>query len=88
MFGLQKNNYKYTTKIFICTRKNSKIKGRKFAIINDEAHSSQSGEGARKVKEVLITNSENSENHSKIEMDEDLVDKIEKYMEKNGPQKV
>lgn len=36
-------------------KKISKVRGKYFAVIIDEAHSSQTGEAARKVKEVLVT---------------------------------
>ena len=68
----------------------NQIKGRNFAIIVDEAHSSQSGESAQKVKEVLTKNLEDTlEKEAEQEAQEeesrkDLVDRIEEEMEKRG----
>jgi len=65
----------------------NQLKGKNFAIIIDEAHSSQTGESAKKVKEVL---SQNLEEHEKAEALEeeaqkDLVDRIEEEIQKRGP---
>jgi len=67
----------------------SKVKGKYFAIIIDEAHSSQTGDSATKVKEVLTTNLDEA---ARIESEEeerreDIVDQIEKEMDKRGPHK-
>jgi type I restriction enzyme R subunit len=63
------------------------LKGNKFAIIIDEAHSSQSGEGAKKVKDVLTNNYDNEPTQNVEESDEDLVDRIEKQMARRGSHK-
>ncbi|CUR51344.1 Helicase, type I site-specific restriction-modification system restriction subunit [Nitrosotalea devaniterrae] len=91
-------NLETSRKILISTQqkfpfayeKITNLKGRNFAIIIDEAHSSQTGEGAsKKVKEVLTTNLEEA---AKIESEleeseEDIIDKISAEMKKRGPQK-
>jgi len=66
----------------------TKVKGKYFAIIIDEAHSSQTGESTTSVKEVLTTNLDDAaKQESKIEeQQQDIVDQIEKEMEKRGPQ--
>ena len=66
-----------------------KVKGKYFAIIIDEAHSSQTGDSATKVRKVLTTNLDEEEKiELKIEESTpDIVDKIEKEMEMRGPQK-
>ena len=68
--------------------KMSQIKGKNFAIIIDEAHSSQTGESAEKVREVL-NNSAQVERESKAEdARKDIIDQIEEkdidsvYMER------
>ena len=67
----------------------SKVKGKYFAVIIDEAHSSQSADTSKKVQQVLTTNlNEASEQESKFEdEEEDIIDKIEKEMKERGPQK-
>ena len=58
--------------------KMSQIKGKNFAIIIDEAHSSQTGESAEKVREVL-NNSAQVERESKAEdARKDIIDILEK----------
>ncbi|KES13745.1 Type I site-specific restriction-modification system, R subunit or related helicase [Snodgrassella alvi SCGC AB-598-P14] len=53
--------------------KDTQLKGRRYAIIADEAHSSQTGKTANKVKDVLL-----SENH---EEEQDIEDKLNDMME-------
>ncbi len=67
----------------------SKVKGKYFAIIIDEAHSSQTGDSATRVKQVLTTNLDEAQiEEAKIEeQQKDLVDQIEKEMEVRGHQK-
>ena len=67
----------------------TQVKGKYFAVIIDEAHSSQSAETSKKVQQVLTTNlDEAAEQESKIEDQEiDIVDQIEKEMKARGPQK-
>ncbi len=66
----------------------TKLKGKYFAIIIDEAHSSQTGEAATKVKAVLSANLEEAARiEAEIEQSEpDLVDMIEKQMRSRGRQ--
>ena len=65
--------------------KMSQIKGKNFAIIIDEAHSSQTGESAEKVREVL-NNSAQVERESKAEdARKDIVDRIEEKMKSRQP---
>ena len=67
----------------------SKVKGKYFAVIIDEAHSSQTGDSATKVKQVLTTNLDEAEKEeAKIEdSQKDITDQIEKEMETRGHQK-
>ena len=66
----------------------SKVKGKKFAIIIDEAHSSQSPESRKKIQEVLTTNLKEAEiQETQIQsQQQDIVDAIEKEMETRGNQ--
>jgi type I restriction enzyme R subunit len=72
----------------VLSEKLIKLKGKYFAIII-EAHSSQTGESATKVKAVLTANLEEAAyDEAKIEESQyDLVDKIEKQIKQRGPQK-
>lgn len=65
----------------------NKVKGRTFAIIIDEAHSSQTGESAKKVKEVLTTNPDEAAKQEAAieESEQDLIDRIEEEMRTRGP---
>jgi len=65
-----------------------KVKGKNYAVIIDEAHSSQSSESRKKIQEVLTTNLDDAEKQeSKIEEGQvDIVDQIEKEMEIRGKQ--
>lgn len=67
----------------------TKVKGKYFAVIIDEAHSSQSAETSKKVQQVLTTNLDEAEmQESSIEEQEtDIVDQIEKEMKIRGPQR-
>jgi type I restriction enzyme, R subunit len=66
----------------------SKVKGSHYALIIDEAHSSQSPESRKKIQKVLATNLEQAEKEEQaIESQEkDIVDNIEKEMEERGQQ--
>jgi len=66
----------------------TKVKGKYYAVIIDEAHSSQSPESRKKIQEVLITNLEEAEKQqTQVESQEkDIVDQIEKEMELRGQQ--
>ena len=62
------------------SEKISQIKGKNFAVIIDEAHSSQTGESAETVREVL-NNSAQVERESKAEdARKDIIDQIEEKM--------
>ncbi len=64
----------------------SKIKGRNFAIIIDEAHSSQSGDSAEKVREVLANNDYSDQEAKEEESTPDITDKIiAENMRARGP---
>ncbi len=60
-------------------KKIGEIKGRKFAVIIDEAHSSQTGEDAKKVVEMLSSNmtEEIKKAQSREEGTKDIVDQLE-----------
>lgn len=66
----------------------SKVKGKFYAVIIDEAHSSQTGEGATTVKETLTTNLEEEakKESQKEEAQKDLIDRIQDEMRHRGPQ--
>ena len=66
----------------------SKVKGKHYALIIDEAHSSQSPESRKKIQEVLTTNLQEAEKQEgEIESQEtDIVDQIERDMETRGQQ--
>lgn len=66
----------------------SKVKGKHYALIIDEAHSSQSPESRKKIQEVLTTNLEEAEKiEEEIESQKtDIVDQIEKDMDARGQQ--
>ena len=61
------------------------LKGQRFAVIIDEAHSSQSGESAKHLKKTLSVNLEQAENEDAV--DDDLEDKIIQEIRTRGPQK-
>jgi len=58
----------------------NKISGRRYAIIVDEAHSSQTGEAARGLKQVL------GDKAAKVDEVEDWQDELNKIMESRGQQ--
>jgi type I restriction enzyme, R subunit len=62
----------------------TKLKGRRFAVIIDEAHSSQSGESAKHLKRTLSVNLEQAEDEDRI--GEDYEDKIIREIRTRGPQ--
>ena len=62
----------------------SALKGRHFAVIIDEAHSSQSGESAKHLKQTLSVNLERAEGEDKTE--EDIEEKIIQEIRARGPQ--
>ena len=65
----------------------SQIKGKNFAIIIDEAHSSQSGEGAEKVRAVLANNDDAAQEAKEEESTPDIIDRIAETMRTRGPSK-
>lgn len=65
------------------------LSGRNFAVIVDEAHSSQSGEASKKLKEILADKSLSLEQHAELEAREeanreDYEDQIVREMEAHG----
>ena len=56
----------------------TKLTGKRFAVIVDEAHSSQAGEDARHLKKVLSVNLENAEEEDKtdFELDDEILKEI------------
>jgi type I restriction enzyme R subunit len=60
---------------------------RKYAVIIDEAHSSQGGEASRKMKEVLAAKSLEEAVEEDSEDTEDAEDEIRSILETRGPQK-
>ena len=64
----------------------SQIKGRNFAIIIDEAHSSQTGESAKTVKQVLTNLDKEAEEESKAEdSQKDIIDLIKDDIDARQP---
>ena len=53
------------------------LKGRRFAILIDEAHSSQSGEGSKKLKEVLSLEEAEQEEPDLFDVEDKLVSEIQ-----------
>lgn len=68
----------------VISEKMTTLKGRRFAVIIDEAHSSQSGEAASHLKKTLSVNLEQAEAEDKI--DDDLEDAITQEIRSRGPQ--
>jgi type I restriction enzyme, R subunit len=66
----------------------SKVKGKNFAVIIDEAHSSQTPNSRQKIQHVLTTNLEESEKQQEqIESQQlDITNSIEKEISARGPQ--
>jgi type I restriction enzyme, R subunit len=62
------------------------LKGNNFAIIVDEAHSSQGGKSSTKVKMALSLNEDSQKQETEFE-DEDFVDKLERAMKDRSPKK-
>ena len=60
------------------------LKGKRFAVIIDEAHSSQSGESSKHLKKVLSARLEHAEDEDVVGLD--LEDKILKEIRTRGPQ--
>ena len=70
------------------TEKVGKLPDRRYAVIVDEAHSSQSGEGARKLKEVLAVSTLEEAEEAEAEVAEETSeDRLLKVLESRGPQK-
>lgn len=64
----------------------TELKGRKFAVIIDEAHSSQSGESSKHLKETLSLNLDEAEKEESGVDDFDLDDEIEREITLRGKQ--
>lgn len=62
----------------------TKLLGKRFAVIIDEAHSGQQGEDARHLKKVLSVNLENAEDEDRVEFD--LDDEVLKEIRLRGKQ--
>ncbi|MBE0544129.1 MAG: type I restriction endonuclease subunit R [Verrucomicrobia bacterium] len=62
----------------------SALKGKRFAVIIDEAHSSQSGESTKSLKEVLATNSLDEAEKQDGKPGDDLEDRIVAEMKRRG----
>ncbi len=70
------------------TEKIGQLPKRSYAVIVDEAHSSQSGEGARQLKEVLgVKTLEEAEKADADTGEETYEDRLLKVMESRGPQR-
>jgi type I restriction enzyme, R subunit len=90
------DNLKKERKILITTQqkfhnllegnKIDSLKGNNFAIIVDEAHSSQGGKSSTKVKMALSLNEDSQKQEAEFG-DEDFVDKLEKAMKDRSPKK-
>lgn len=70
----------------------SEIPNRKYAVIIDEAHSSQGGEASRKMTEALVGKNVTLEESEKVESEienttEDEEDYVREAIQKRGPQK-
>jgi len=63
------------------------VKGRKFAVIVDEAHSSQTGKAAKKLKSALADTTEAKQELAEIDDDYDEQDEIVKQMLAQGKHK-
>jgi type I restriction enzyme, R subunit len=68
----------------VISEKMTELKGQKFAVIIDEAHSSQSGESAKHLKKTLSVNLEQAEEEDRT--GEDIEDKIIAEIKTRGPQ--
>jgi type I restriction enzyme R subunit len=69
------------------TEKIGKLPSRRYALIVDEAHSSQTGEAARNMKEVLAATSLDEAEKEEGEDEEDYEDRLVKVMGSRGKQK-
>ncbi|MDI3285045.1 type I restriction endonuclease [Polyangium sp. 15x6] len=70
------------------TEKIGKLPKRRYAVIVDEAHSSQTGEAARQMKEVLaVATLEEAEQADEDAPEEDMEDRLAKVMASRGRQK-
>ncbi len=68
------------------TKKIGELPARRYAVIVDEAHSSQGGEAARSMKQVLAATSLEEAEQTDDEPDETYEDAILKVMQSRGPQ--
>ncbi|MBR8828250.1 MAG: type I restriction endonuclease subunit R [Gomphosphaeria aponina SAG 52.96 = DSM 107014] len=68
----------------IVVQKISKLRGRNFAVIIDEAHSSQTGESAKQIKSVLTTNNLEIAAEEESKITDDIEDIIVKEARKRG----
>lgn len=69
------------------TEKIGKLPKRRYAVIVDEAHSSQTGEAARQMKETLAVRSLEDAERDDAAGEEDAEDRLVKVMESRGKQK-
>ncbi len=69
------------------TEKIGKLASRRYAVIVDEAHSSQTGEGARQMKEVLAARTLEDAEVEESGDEEDSEDRLVKVMASRGKQK-
>ncbi len=60
------------------------LQGQNFAIIIDEAHSSQTGENSRQLKAVLSTNNLEEAENQDTDLEEDIADRIEEAARTRG----
>jgi type I restriction enzyme R subunit len=68
----------------------AELPGKRFAVIVDEAHSSQSGEGTKKLKTVLgeqATQGEGEDEDEEEGTDDEVQDRVLEEMRRRGPQK-
>ena len=72
-------------KFSVIHKEMEKLKGSRFAVIIDEAHSSQSGESSKHLKETLSVNLEEAEKEDGVP-EFDLVDEIEREIGTRGKQ--
>lgn len=64
----------------------AEIAKRRYAVIVDEAHSSQSGETARELKAILGTNTSTNTNAENVEEEPDWEDRLNQVMQSRGKQ--
>jgi len=64
-----------------------KLPGKRFAVLIDEAHSSQSGEQSKALKKALSTTLENAEKEDEVLREPDMEDRIVEEMRARGRQK-